>query len=55
LVDVRDNVLAAYEKKTALPFYVFVSTNLPPLAYLTDFDRWQSELDQTMDDLRARG
>jgi hypothetical protein len=27
MVDVRDNVLAAYKKKPDLPFYVFISTN----------------------------
>ena len=48
MVDVRDNLLAAYEKKTDLPFYVFVSMNLPPLVDLAHYDRWQAELDQTM-------
>ncbi len=31
-VDIRQLVTEAYGKDSALPFYVFVDTNLPPVA-----------------------
>jgi hypothetical protein len=54
-VNVRDMVLEAYRKKTDLPLYVFVDTNLPPVADESVWQRWMEELDQTMADLAAEG
>jgi hypothetical protein len=53
-VNIRDIVIESYEKKTALPLYVFVDVNLPPAAD----DRlmeWLAEIHDTMSDLQAEG
>ncbi len=54
-VDIRQPVVEAYKKDTTLPFYVFVDTNLPPVADDAVWDRWMLEIGQTMSDLQAEG
>jgi hypothetical protein len=53
-VNVRDIVIESYKKKTALPLYVFVDVNLPPVAD-DRFTEWLAEIHDTMSDLQAEG
>jgi hypothetical protein len=54
-VDIRQPVTEAYKKDSTLPFYVFVDTNLPPVADDSVWERWMFEIDKTMSDLQAEG
>lgn len=54
IVDIRQLVLDAYQKKTELPLYVFVDLNLPA-ADETTYEKWQAEIEQTMSDLALEG
>lgn len=54
-VSIRGPVLEAYKKQTALPLYVFVDVNLPPISAAGDWDRWIAEIDKTMSDLQLEG
>jgi hypothetical protein len=54
-VDIRGVVLAGYKKSSALPLYVFVDVNLPPVAETNVWRRWMHEIDVTMSDLAAEG
>ena len=47
--------MEAYRKDSALPFYVWVDANLPPVADDTVWERWMREIDRTMSDLEAEG
>lgn len=54
-VDIRKPIMEAYKKISTLPFYVFVDTNLPPIADDTVWKKWMCEIDKTMSDLQAEG
>lgn len=54
-VNVRDILLEAYRKKSDLPLYIFVDTNLPPVVHAAVWQRWMAEFEQTMADLAAEG
>jgi hypothetical protein len=54
-VGIRGLVTDAYQKETAYPLYVFVDVNLPAPADMSQYDRWQTEIGQTMADLDAEG
>jgi hypothetical protein len=54
-VNIRKQVVEAYKKKPNLPYYVFVDTNLPPVADETVWTQWIGEIGQTMADLKAEG
>ena len=54
-VGVRTLVLDAFAKDSALPTYVFVDVNLPPVPDDDTYQGWLVELDQTMADLAAEG
>lgn len=54
-VGIRGLVTDAFGKKAPYPFYVFVDANLPAPADRSEYERWQAELTQTMDDLGAEG
>jgi len=54
-VDIRQPVLEAYGKTSDLPYYVFVDTNLPPVADEGVWQRWMQEIHLSMEDLAAEG
>jgi hypothetical protein len=54
-INIRDKVLDAYKKTTELPYYVFVDANMPPRSSESDWERWNAELESTMNDLAIEG
>src|SRR5207247_1790749 len=52
---IRSVVLEGYKKSMALPLYVFVDVNLPPVAEINVWQSWMEEIDLTMSDLAAEG
>jgi hypothetical protein len=53
--NIRDKVIEAYQKKTALPLYAFVDVNLPPAENQEQLLEWLREINDTMDNLGTEG
>jgi hypothetical protein len=53
--NLRDIILDAYKKKTALPLYAFIDANLPSASSQEQLDAWFKEICDTMVDLDKEG